>query len=104
MKYLLLKRRPRKEIAEENFFFENVSAMDANEPDPGLPFTIEGNDLNDAQAAEAQRDPEIEDVIPSIPLTLIAPLEDSEQELRSRRRRGVSRLSAPTLRPRMEMV
>jgi subtilisin family serine protease len=77
MKYLLLKRRPQKEIAEENVFLEEVSAMEAIEPDPRLPFTIETHDLDDAQAADMRDDPRIEDVISSIPLTLIAPLEDS---------------------------
>lgn len=81
MRYLLLKRRPPKEITEENIFMQEVSAMDANEPDPRLPFTLESDDLNDAQAADARRGGkrggEIEDVIASIPLTLIAPLEES---------------------------
>lgn len=77
MKYLLLKRRPQKEIGEENVFMEEVSAMDANDPDPRLPFTIESAELNEAQAADVRRDRRIEDVIVSIPLTLIAPLEDS---------------------------
>ena len=77
MKYLLLKRRPHEEIVEENYFMERASAMGTSEPDPRLSFTIESNDLNDSQAADARRDPEIEDVITSIPLTLIAPLEES---------------------------
>jgi subtilisin family serine protease len=77
MKYLLLKRRPQKEITEENRFMEEVSAMETSEPDPRLPFTIETHDLTDTQAADLRGDRGIEDIIPSIPLTLIAPLEGS---------------------------
>jgi subtilisin family serine protease len=77
MKSLVLKRRPLREVAEENMFMEDVSAMAASEPDPHLPFTLETVDLNDAQAADLRRDSEIEDIISSIPFTLITPFEDS---------------------------
>jgi subtilisin family serine protease len=62
-------------------FLEEVSAMTENQPDPPLSFTAEAVDLDDAQAADLRRDPEIEDIVSSIPFTLIAPVEDPSTAL-----------------------
>ena len=81
MNSIVLRRRPPKDVAEENVFMKDVAAVDADEPDPGLPFTIETvPDLSDAQAADLRRDPDTEDIISSMGFTLIAPLEDSGTE------------------------
>ena len=77
MKSLVLRRRPLREVAEESVFLEEVAAISANESDPRLPFTVETVDLNDVQAADLRRDPATQDIISSIPFTLIAPFEDS---------------------------
>jgi subtilisin family serine protease len=77
MKYLVLKRRPAGEVRDENLFLENVAAADVPEPDPRLPFTLENADVSDREASDLQRDPLIEDVIASIPFTLITPVEDT---------------------------
>jgi len=73
MNYLLLKRRSR--VADENLFVQDVSSMGGDEPDAPLQFAIETSDLTHSEATDALRDPEVEDVVPSIPLTLIAPVE-----------------------------
>ena len=41
MKSLVLKRRPPKEVAEENFFMEDVATMPADVPDPRLPVKVD---------------------------------------------------------------
>lgn len=76
MNYLVLKRRPHNEVADENLFLKEVSATGGDKSDPRLPFTMKTDVLSDSEAADALRNPETLDVIPSIPLTLIAPRDE----------------------------
>jgi subtilisin family serine protease len=71
MKYLILKRRK----DADDPFMEMVSAGAG--ADPQFPFLVRSQDLGDRDVAEVRRDPETEDVIPSIPFTLIKPLDES---------------------------
>jgi subtilisin family serine protease len=67
MKYLVLSKR---RDADEDPFLEQVSAGDRDTP---LPFTGESQDLRDHEVADLRRDPNIADVVPSMPFTLIEP-------------------------------
>ncbi|MGA8029292.1 MAG: S8 family serine peptidase [Bryobacteraceae bacterium] len=69
MKYLVLKRRL---DVSENPFTEPVSGSSFS--GTHFPFDAELRDLSDEDAGEVRRDQGTEDIIPSIPFTLIEPL------------------------------
>lgn len=69
MRYLIVK----KARAEESFL-ERVSAVGARME---TPHPVEIKDLDDKELGDAVHDPANEDVVPSIPFTLIAPVEGS---------------------------
>jgi subtilisin family serine protease len=70
MKYLVLKKR---EVADgEGHFTTKIAAGDAFEDES--PYKFELRDLTEAEKADAQRDPDTEDLIESIDFTLIRPL------------------------------
>jgi len=70
MKYLVLRRRPE---GGGNLFLERACASSADD-DPVLPVVVRTADVSEGEAADLRRDPAVEDVIPSMPLSLIAPV------------------------------
>jgi subtilisin family serine protease len=73
MKYLILRKRF---DGSDNPFTDMVAASGVGH-DPALPFGVETQELSDKDVADVQRDPQVEDVIESIPFTLIAPVDMS---------------------------
>jgi subtilisin family serine protease len=71
MKYLVLKRRD----IESESFIENVAFEGSSVP---LSFEAKPAELTDSEAADARLNPDTGDLIPSIPFTLIKPLEEAE--------------------------
>jgi subtilisin family serine protease len=73
VKYLIL----RKHFSEpENPFTDLVSATGDEDP-PTLPFVVEPEELSDHDVADLRRDPTIEDVVASIPFTLVEPVDQA---------------------------
>jgi hypothetical protein len=60
----------------------------------GLPFEIATEDLTDGEAADRRRDERVEDVIPSINLSLIAPLDVPSQSGEARDAWGIAAVGA----------
>ena len=69
MKYLILRKRRH---AIEDPFTEMVGAGDY---ETRLPFDASTADLKDREAADVRKDPNVEDMIPAIPYSLIEPFE-----------------------------
>jgi subtilisin family serine protease len=67
MRYLIVKKPP-----EENPFFERVRGGGSQ---PSMSPSVEVKEMDDKELGDAQHDPANEDVIPSIPFTLIEPVE-----------------------------
>ena len=72
MKYLILRKRPH---AGEDPFMEMVAAGGGD--DFQFPFEVGSQELEDRDVGDLRRDPSVEDVVPSIPFTLIKPLDES---------------------------
>jgi subtilisin family serine protease len=75
MKYLILKKRP---DANDDPFVEMVAAGGGE--DFRLPYEVSSEELEDRQVRDLRRDPTIEDVILSIPFTLIEPFAEEFNE------------------------
>jgi hypothetical protein len=60
----------------------------------GLPFEIAKEDLTDSEAADRRRDERVEDVMPSINLSLIAPLDVPSQSGEARDAWGIAAVGA----------
>jgi subtilisin family serine protease len=73
MKYLILRKRF---DGSDNPFTDKVGATSVGD-DPALPFGMETQEMSDKDVADVRRDPRVEDVIESIPFTLIAPVDIS---------------------------
>jgi subtilisin family serine protease len=69
MKYMILRKRPE---ADEDPFMEMVAAGKA--PEFEFPFEVESQELSDKDVGELRRDPGVQDAIPSISFTLVAPV------------------------------
>lgn len=76
MKYVILRKRSG---ADDDPFVEMAGARGFDDAF-ALPFEIAAADLHDRDAADLRRDPSVEDVIPSIPFTLIEPLDEPSAE------------------------
>ena len=76
MKYLILRKRP---YSVEDPFTEMVAAGGGH--DPRLPFEVRSQELEDREVGDLRRDPNVDDVVPSIYLTLIKPLEESSADV-----------------------
>jgi Subtilase family len=72
MKYLVLRRLLDTDAGE---FTERVAA---GASDAQLPFAAQTHELKDTEAADLRGDPATEEVIPSIPFTLIKPVSESK--------------------------
>src|ERR1700733_10828142 len=72
MKYLILKRRRE---SDDDPFMQMVAAGSTG--DLQLPFLGKSQDLRDRDVAEIRREPDTEDVIPSILFTLVKPLDET---------------------------
>jgi subtilisin family serine protease len=72
MKYVILRKRRR---VDDNPFTEMVGAGDSG--GLPLPFEVSSQDLEDREAGDLRRDPDIDALIPSIPFTLIEPFEET---------------------------
>ena len=70
MRYLILKK-----LLAEDAFLERVSISATRRE---MPHSVEVRDLDDEELGDAHHDPANEDVIPSIPFTLVEPVESSE--------------------------
>jgi subtilisin family serine protease len=68
MKYLIVRKH------REDPFTELVAAGEGG-GEPALPFTVETHDLGLRDVADLRRDPTVEDLVASMPFTLIAPVE-----------------------------
>src|SRR5262245_19011292 len=75
MKYLILRRRP--EVGG-NPFTEMVGARSGDALQ--LPFEIASQELRDRDVGDLRRDPGVVDVIPSIPFTLLKPINEPSAE------------------------
>lgn len=71
MKYLVMRKVS---ANDENPFTEMVAAGGGS-AEFELPYDIQSRDLTDQDAADLRRDPDVEDVILSIPFTLVEPVE-----------------------------
>lgn len=72
MKYLIIRKRP---DAGDNPFMEMVAAGGGG-PDFQLPYETASQELRDRDVGDLRRDPSVEAVVPSIPFTLIAPVDE----------------------------
>lgn len=72
-KHIVIKRRPEVE--------EGVELASPDEEYHGFPFELATEDLTDSEAADRRRDERVEEVMPSINLSLIAPLDAPSQPL-----------------------
>src|SRR6516225_5655385 len=72
MKYLILRKRYG---ATENPFTEMVSAEGGRVL--GFPFEADTQDLKEHEVGDLKRDPNVEELVPSIFFKLIAPVEES---------------------------
>lgn len=71
MKYLILRRRSEKD------FDSFATPLSAVAGDSGFPFDVATHELTESQVDDLRHDPDTEDVISSIPLTLIKPVSAS---------------------------
>ena len=78
MKYLILKKRPE---APDNPFVQLVAAGGGG-AEFQFPFRVETQELRDREVVDVLRDPNIKEIIPSMPFSLISPIvgEASSQE------------------------
>jgi subtilisin family serine protease len=76
MKYLVLKKRPN---APDNPFVRLVSAGGGG-ADFRFPYKVETQDLQERDANDLRRDPNVDAVIPSMPFALIAPVAGAEEK------------------------
>jgi subtilisin family serine protease len=70
MKYLILKDR---EDADDDDPFSEMVGAGGN--DAGLPFEFTTEKMSEREAAQRRREPGVKEVIPSIPVTLVKPVE-----------------------------
>src|SRR5580704_17811549 len=90
MKYLILRARL---DASENPFTEMVAAGGGG-PDFEFPFRFETQELSDQDVGDRRRDPNVEELIPSIPFTLVAPVEESSTGSAAQKAWGVDAVGA----------
>ncbi|WP_375412655.1 S8 family serine peptidase [uncultured Bradyrhizobium sp.] len=91
MKYLVLSKR---HDTDEDPFMEPVSAGGDHEPQ--LPFTGRSQELRDHEAADLRRNPEIADVVPSMPFTLIEPTGEAADSAAAQTLWGLEAIGATT--------
>jgi subtilisin family serine protease len=89
MKYLVLKKRP--EIDEDPF-----TEMVAGGADFQFPFEVQSQELSEKDVGDLRRDPNVQDAIPSIPFTLIAPVGEPTAGQTAAKAWGVEAVGAMT--------
>jgi subtilisin family serine protease len=73
MKYLILRKRPG---APDNPFVRMVAAGGGG-AEFQFPFHVESQELQDREASDLLRDPNVDTIVPSMPFALIAPVADA---------------------------
>ena len=90
MKYLILRKRP---DAGDDLFMEMVSAS-ARDDDFQFPFEVESQELEDNDVGDLRRDPNVEELVLSIPFTLIEPVDEPSAEPASQTDWGIEAVGA----------
>ena len=90
MKYLILRKRP---DAGDDLFMEMVSAS-ARDDDFQFPFEVESQELEDNDVGDLRRDPNVEELVLSIPFTLIEPVDEPSAEPAAQTAWGIDAVGA----------
>ena len=90
MRYLVVRKR----ADIDDAFFPEIVPEGADDQNLGFPFEIDTQEMTDRDVEDQRSDPDVEDVLLSIPFTLIEPVEGSTAETAPQTAWGISAIAA----------